>query len=543
MLTDYPGYDQLQQSQQRLAQAPMADAFQADAQRFQRYSLSHQGLLLDYSKNLIDAEAWEQLLDLAEYSQLSQAIAQLFAGESVNHTEGRPALHMALRGHQPSVQGAEITAQVAEQQASMQRLVTQLQQGQLRGATGKAFRHIVNIGVGGSDLGGVMATLALQPYCSAERQFHFVSTMDGVQIAQLLPTLEPDETLFILASKSFTTADTQSNATVAKAWLSETLGEEAWPQHFIGVSTKAAAMQAYGILPERQLLFWDWVGGRYSMTSAIGLPIAMAVGWEHFTQILAGCAAMDQHFATAPLAQNIPVIMGLLSVWYNNFWQAPGQAILPYDARLQRLPAYLTQLYMESLGKSVDKAGQTLPYHSGWILFGEIGSNAQHSFYQLLHQGTRIIPADFIAVANPSVSDPAQRDLALANCLAQSQVLMTGYTAQQAQQQLLDQGLDLAASQALASHKAHPGNRPTNTLVIDEVTPFQLGQLVALYEHKVFVESVLWQINPFDQWGVELGKVRATQLLPVVQGEREVVAGEFEGSTHGLLTHLLAQRT
>lgn len=516
----------------------MQDWFTAQPDRAERYSIELDELYLDYSKNRIDDEVLEGLLALAEQQGMTQWIQRLVTGDIVNDTEGRPALHSALRGLQgapASGLAAKVQPDIESQFDKMAKIVNKIRAGHWRGYSGKPITDVVNIGVGGSDLGPLMVTHALQVQQSPVR-LHFISSIDGTQTSNLLNTLNQETTLFVLASKSFTTIDTLSNAETAKDWLEERIDrpETLMAQHFIGVSTRSDKMLEWGIPEENQLLFWEWVGGRYSMWSAIGFPIALKVGMKGFYQMLEGANLMDEHFATAPLAKNIPVIMGLVDVWNINFLNIHAKAILPYDARLKYLPSYFEQLVMESNGKSVNRAGNKVDYKTCPILWGEVGPNAQHAFYQLLHQGTQAVMSDFIVPverddferysgAEKDASLLKQHHLALANCFAQSRVLMLGDAA-------IPDSLKASFN---SPYKHYEGNQPSNTILLKTLSAKTLGMLVALYEHKTFVESVVWEINPFDQWGVELGKLIAKETYACLAEGASLAS--FDASTQALM--------
>ena len=509
----------------------LADLFRDDRQRFTNCSLEAGDLFLDYSKNFLDSKTRSLLVQLANEAGVREAIDAMFAGAAINVTEGRPALHVALRSKLSDqialdVPGVSDTWQTLEQ---MTQYVSAVQQGLIRGHTGRRLTEIVNIGIGGSDLGAVMASRALRHYWQPGMNFHSVSSIDGTQLIDLTEKLDPEETLFIICSKTFTTRETMSNATAAAQWITDNVGTDAINAHFAAASTNQEAMDTFGINPHHRFGFHDWVGGRYSIWSAIGLSLALVIGMQHFAALLAGARRMDQHFRAAVLDENMPVLLALIDVWNRNFLGAESQAILPYDNRLDRFPAFLQQLHMESNGKRVRVDGKTVKAQTGSIIWGEPGSNAQHSFYQLLHQGTNFIPVDFILPVRSSGGVPEQQDLASANCIAQSEALMEGYSEAQAVADLVGSGSSECEAKALAPHQAHPGNRPSNTILFERLTPESLGQLIALYEHKVFVQGVIWGINSFDQFGVELGK----RLADSVSGAAEY-AGEND-STIGLL--------
>lgn len=508
-----------------------------DTNRQEDYSLELSDVYVDFSKNRITQETLRLLIELAEQQKLPKEIHRLMTGEHVNDTEDRAALHTALRALGKDVSGLaeEVQPEVELVLQEMAVLTDKIRSGHWRGYSGKPITDVVNIGVGGSDLGPLMITHSLQTI-SSPIHLHFISSIDGTQTSNLLRGLKQETTLFILASKSFTTIDTLSNAETAKDWLKECITDERviFSQHFIGVSTKSDKMTEWGIPPDNQLMFWDWVGGRYSLWSAIGFPIALKIGMDGFRELLQGAHEMDQHFATTELPKNIPVILALIDIWNINFLNIHDKAILPYDARLRYLPAYLEQLVMESNGKSVARSGEAVPYKTCPVLWGEVGPNAQHAFYQLLHQGTQAVMCDFIAPVERDDFDAdshSERDeslrhqhqLALANCFAQSRVLMLGDDAIPS---------DLKANFD-SPFKHYSGNQPSNTILIRTISAKTLGMLIAMYEHKTFVESVIWEINPFDQWGVELGKLIAKETYSAIKDNS--LAGSFDSSTKGLI--------
>ncbi|HTJ58249.1 MAG TPA: glucose-6-phosphate isomerase [Devosiaceae bacterium] len=532
-------FNALDRHRKRFADLTMREMFAADPKRFETFSASFGDMLLDYSKNRIDREVMRALFDLARTVEVEQRRDLMWSGAHINTTEDRAVLHMALRyqGDQPvMVDGHDVMPDVRAVLARMKSFSDQVRDGTIRGATGEQFTDVVNIGIGGSDLGPAMVTLALEPYTRADLRAHYVSNVDGAHIHDTLKRLDPKRTMFIIASKTFTTDETMTNAHTARSWLSLALGEQAINDHFAAVSTNLDATHQFGIREDRTFGFWDWVGGRYSVWSAIGLPVAIAVGFDNFSAFLRGAAAMDQHFLTAPLEQNLPVILGLIEVWYRNIWHFSTQAILPYDQRLSRLPAYLQQLDMESNGKHVTLSGKEVDWSTGPVIWGEPGTNGQHAFYQLIHQGTDIIPCDFLIAALPHENLPPHHAKLVANCLAQSEALMLGKTEAEVLNELKGgNGLDKATIKELAPHKVFEGNRPSNTIVYRQLDPETLGKIIALYEHKVFVEGTVWNINSFDQWGVELGKQLAKALLPAVEG-KEGSEGH-DSSTRGLLSH------
>jgi glucose-6-phosphate isomerase len=514
-------------------------AFAADPQRFSHFSATLGDLMMDYSKCAVNGEVLDLLEELVTAAGVADKRDQMFSGAPINFTEGRAVLHTALRNRSNRpvlVDGRDVMPDVNGVLDAMGKFADGVRSGDMKGATGKAITDVVNIGIGGSDLGPVMATLALAPFHDGPR-LHFVSNIDGAHIADTLKTLTAETTLFIVASKTFTTIETMTNAQTARAFIADALGEAAVGHHFCAVSTALDKVAAFGIDPSRVFGFWDWVGGRYSIWSAIGLPLMIAVGPDHFGQFLDGAHAMDEHFRTAPFRDNLPMLLGALGVYHRKVLNYPTRAILPYDQRLSRFPAYLQQLDMESNGKSVTIDGKPVQGASGPVVWGEPGTNGQHAFYQLIHQGTSVIPAEFLIAANgfePELRH--QHDLLIANCLAQSEALMKGRTLAEAKGQLTAKGVSDEEADFLAPHRVFSGNRPSITFVYEQLTPFTLGRLIALYEHRVFVEGVVFRINSFDQWGVELGKELATGLLPVVQGK--VAATGHDSSTAGLVSAL-----
>ncbi|SIQ68199.1 glucose-6-phosphate isomerase [Rhizobium sp. RU20A] len=518
-------------------------AFAADVGRFGRFSARLDDLLLDYSKCAVNDAVLAALEEIAAAGKVAEKRDAMFAGEPINFTEGRAVLHTALRNRSNTpvlVDGKDVMPDVNGVLAAMGTFADQVRSGALTGATGKKITDVVNIGIGGSDLGPVMATLALAPYHDGPR-LHFVSNVDGAHIADTLKLLSPETSLFIVASKTFTTIETMTNAKSARAFIADALGEAAVKDHFCAVSTALDKVAAFGIDTARAFGFWDWVGGRYSIWSAIGLPLMIAVGPDNFADFLAGGHAIDQHFRTAPFRENLPMLLGLIGYYHRNVLGYPSRAILPYDQRLSRFPAYLQQLDMESNGKGVTVDGTPVEGESGPVVWGEPGTNGQHAFYQLIHQGTSIIPAEFMIAANghePKLRH--QHDLLISNCLAQSEALMKGRSFEEAKAQLTAKGMDDKQADFIAPHRVFTGNRPSLTMVYDKLTPFALGRLIALYEHRVFVEGALFNINSFDQWGVELGKELATGLLPVVEGKES--AEGHDASTAGLVKALLAAK-
>lgn len=510
----------------------LSEQFEADSNRGLRLRVAAAGLELDYSKNHLTDNTLKHLLALAREAQLPQAIKQLFNGGMVNPTEQRPALHTALR-HSGTPCSEEQQA-VASTLARMADLVAAVHSGQWLGYTGQTLTDVINIGIGGSDLGPRMVTKALTPFHTGHVRVHFVANIDGAELSDLLAQLNPARSLFIVASKSFSTQETLENALSARAWLlAAGASHSQLAQHFVAISSRVDKAVQFGIAAQNVYPIWDWVGGRYSLWSAIGLPIAFAVGMDHFNQLRAGAGALDTHFETAPLEKNLPVLLGLIQFWYSQFFNASTQAVLPYAYHLQLLPNYLQQLEMESNGKSVNLQGQPLPYPTGSIVWGTEGTNGQHSFHQLLHQGTHFIPVDFIAILRGHSPLTHQHRLLFANCVAQSQALMTGRNLAHTQSELRAQGLNEDTLNHLAPHKVHPGSRPSNTLILEQLTPYTLGALIAAYEHKVYTLAVLLNINPFDQWGVELGKLLGTHIQTAL--ETQDVPGDWDSSTAELL--------
>jgi len=499
----------------------LRELFSADAQRFSRFSTSFDGWLLDYSKQRVNSETMTLLAALWQAADVHGWISKMNAGAAINHTEARAVGHTWLRASLPRPEVSAVLAQ-------MRNFCTAIHTGDWLGATGERITDVVNIGIGGSDLGPRMVTQALNAYAIADINVHYVANLDAADLALKLERLNPASTLFIVCSKTFTTQETMQNANSARAWLVSALGEFAVSKHFVAVSTNLDAVAKFGIDPANAFAFWDWVGGRYSLWSAVGLSVALAIGYLHFEKLLAGAAAMDEHFFTAPVGQNLPALLGLLQVWNTSFLGAPTQAILPYSQSLELLPRHLQQLEMESNGKRVDREGNELQTPACPVVWGEPGTNGQHAFYQLIHQGGRLIPCDFIAVKKPDHNLAGHHAKLLSNCFAQSEALMRGKTLAEVQAEL-----GAGTDPVLAANKVFPGNQPSTTLLMPEITPYTVGQLVALYEHKVFVAGCVWDINSFDQWGVEYGKQLAARLLPVIEGKAE--STELDSSTAGLI--------
>ncbi len=515
-------------------------AFEADPERFARFHVELDDLLYDFSKQKITPATLDLLEALARAANVEAKRDAMFAGAIVNPTERRAALHTALRdlsGHSIFVDQHDVAPDIKSERTRMLAFAADVRDGRLRGALGQPMTDIVNIGIGGSDLGPAMATRALSPFQATHLSLHFVSNVDGADIGDTLRGLDPSRTMFIISSKTFTTLETMTNARSARAWIVASLGEAAVSDHFAAVSTKLDKVAEFGIEPERVFGFWDWVGGRYSIWSSIGLPLAIAIGPENFEDFLRGGYDVDRHFREAPLRANIPVLMGMLSVWNRNVLGHASQAIIPYDQRLGRFPAYLQQLQMESNGKGVCLDGSPARLATGPVIWGEAGTNGQHAFFQLLHQGTEIVPVDFLLAATPTNADPHHHDLLMANCLAQGEALMRGRTADEAEAATRAQGVDESEAHRLAPHKTFSGSRPSSTFIYRQLTPRTLGRLIALYEHKVFAEAAVWNINPFDQWGVELGKELASRLAPVV-ADPNAKTNQLDSSTAGLIVSI-----
>lgn len=517
--------------------------FHNDPGRAGRYSLELDGLFLDYSRNYITDQTLDLLFAFARERGVEPVRDQMFSGACINHTEGRPVLHTALRNRLRApvmVDRRDIMPEINRVLTRMKTFVTAVRDGIWRGATGQPVESVVNIGIGGSDLGPRMVTRALSPWQRDDLAVHFVSNVDATDLMDTLKHCRPETTLFVVASKTFTTEETLTNAHTARAWLVSVLGEAAVDRHFVAVSTNTEAVRGFGINLANMFEFWDWVGGRYSLWSAIGLPVALAVGFDRFEELLDGAAAMDTHFRTAPLEQNMPVILGLLGAWYTSWFSAPAHAVLPYDQHLEHLPAYLQQLDMESNGKGVTQDGKPVDRHTGPIVFGQAGTNGQHSFYQLLHQGSWLIPCDFIAIATSHNAVGDHHPKLLSNFFAQPEALMRGKTEEEVCAELKERGMSASGIDILAPHRVFSGNRPSTSILLRRLDPYTLGMLIALYEHKVFVQGVLWRINSFDQWGVELGKELARAILPELAGASPV--DSHDSSTNALINRYKAWR-
>lgn len=534
----------LQQHFEQMKSVHMRDLFAADADRFSKFSATFDDqMLVDYSKNRITAETLEKLQALARETDLSSAIAAMFAGEKINPTEDRAVLHVALRNRSNTpiyVDGHDVMPQVNAVLAKMKQFCARVIGGEWKGYSGKAITDVVNIGIGGSDLGPYMVTEALRPYKN-HLNMHFVSNVDGTHIAETLQRLDPETTLFLVASKTFTTQETMTNAHSARDWFLQAAGDECHvAKHFAALSTNEQAVSAFGIDTANMFEFWDWVGGRYSLWSAIGLSIALSIGYDNFEQLLSGAHAMDRHFATAPLQDNLPVLLALIGIWYNNFFGAETEAILPYDQYMHRFPAYFQQGNMESNGKYVDREGQVVDYQTGPIIWGEPGTNGQHAFYQLIHQGTKLIPCDFIAPAMSHNPLGDHHSKLLSNFFAQTEALAFGKSREAVEEEFAKAGKSAAEVEHIVPFKVFEGNRPTNSILLREITPYSLGMLIALYEHKIFTQGAILNIFSFDQWGVELGKQLANRILPELDDAQPVHS--HDSSTNALINRFKAWR-
>ena len=543
-LTQFPVWQKLCTHQQTVAKLHMRHLFANDPHRFNKYSLKFSDLLFDYSKNRITDETMPLLFQMAKEANIEQWREKMFAGEKINITENRAVLHTALRNRSNKpvmLGGKDVMPDINNVLAQMREFSEKVRNGSWLGFTGKPITDIVNIGIGGSDLGPVMVCDALKPYAKANLNIHFVSNIDGAHLMRALENCSPETTLFIVASKTFTTQETMTNALSARTWFLDSASDNNHvAKHFVALSTNAKAVTEFGVDTANMFVFWDWVGGRYSLWSAIGLSIALYVGMDHFEALLDGAHEMDQHFQTAPLEQNMPVILALIGIWYNNFFHVDTHAVLPYDQGMARFPAYMQQADMESNGKFICRDGSRVQYKTGPVIWGEAGTNGQHAFYQLIHQGTQIVPADFLMPVHSHYAigkkGYAHHKILLANFLAQTQSLMMGKTKEEARAELQKQGLESEELEKLLPHKVFEGNRPTTSILFDKLNPKTLGQLIALYEHKIFVQGILWDINSYDQWGVEYGKQIAQQILPQLTSVDEVE--NYDSSTNGLINHI-----
>ena len=541
--TTTSAYQSLLSDQTRLASTTIAQLFTQDAARQNKYSQRFNDIFFDYSKNLIDEKTFQSLLTLAKECGLNEAIKAQFQGEKINQTEGRSVLHTALRAKASAtimVDEENIIPKIQAVKAQMKEFSNRVIAGDWKGYSGKQITDVVNIGIGGSDLGPVMVTEALKPY-KTRLNVHFVSNVDGTHIAETLKKVNPETTLFLIASKTFTTQETMANAFSARDWfLAAAKDNSAVAKHFVALSTNSKAVEEFGIDTANMFVFWDWVGGRYSLWSAIGLSICLSVGYDHFEALLAGAETMDAHFASATFENNIPVILGLLGIWYVNFFNAPTHAILPYDQYMHRFAAYFQQGDMESNGKTVDRSGKRVNYATGPVIWGEPGTNGQHAFYQLIHQGTQLIPADFIAPAETHNKIGNHHTLLMSNFFAQTEALMNGKSKEVVVAELQKAGLNEVEIEKLAPFKVFEGNKPTNSFLVKKVDPFTLGSLIAMYEHKIFVQGVIWNIFSYDQWGVELGKQLANSILPELENEEKNTSQD--SSTNGLINQFKAWR-
>ena len=542
-LINSPAWQSLNEHFQEIFPLQMRDMFAEDPKRFEKFSLKFNDFLLDYSKQRISEKTMALLTNLARQSDIEAWREKMFSGEKINFTESRAVLHTALRNRSNKpvhVDGKDVMPEVNRVLAQMRSFSDKVRNGKWLGYTGKRITDIVNIGIGGSDLGPVMVCTALKAYAQKDLNVHFVSNIDGAHLAQALELCDPETTLFIVASKTFTTQETMTNARSARTWFLKSAKDHAHiAKHFVALSTNSMAVQEFGIDPSNMFEFWDWVGGRYSLWSAIGLSIALYVGMDNFEALLDGAHEMDNHFRSAPLEKNMPVVLAMLGVWYNNFFEAETQAILPYDQGLSRFPAYLQQGDMESNGKFINRAGERITCTTGPIIWGEAGTNGQHAFYQLIHQGNKLIPCDFLVPLRSQYkigeNGNEHHKILVSNIFAQTKALMQGKTSKEVKAELEEQGLDHRVIMELMPHRVFGGNRPTNTILIDELTPKALGKLIALYEHKIFVQGIIWNINSFDQWGVEFGKQIAQKILPQLSGNNKIT--DHDGSTNSLINY------
>lgn len=535
--TETAAWKALTAHQADMQKVKMKDLFEMDPKRFENMSILFGDIFFDYSKNIITYETLEKLLQLANDCKLKAARDAMFAGEKINETEDRAVMHTALRNFSDkaiTIDGEDIMPEIREARQKMKSFCKKIHNGEWRGYSGKKIKNIVNIGIGGSDLGPVMVTEALRPYWIKGIQAHFVSNVDGTQIVETLKNLNPEETLFTIASKTFTTQETMTNAHTARDWFLKTAKDEREiAKHFVALSTNEEGVKEFGIAPENMFVFWDWVGGRYSLWSSIGLSIALTIGYDNFEKLLKGAESTDNHFKKTDFKENIPVIMALVGLWYTNFWGSETEAILPYDQYMHRFPAYFQQGNMESNGKHMDRNGNKVTYSTGPVVWGEPGTNGQHAFYQLIHQGTHLIPCDFIVPAISHNPIGKHHPILISNFFAQTEALMNGKNKEQVADELKDKGMDKTEMEKLIPFKLFEGNKPTNSFLIKEITPFTLGSLIALYEHKIFTQGVIWNIFSFDQWGVELGKQLAKKVLPELENDQNVQS--HDGSTNGLI--------
>lgn len=535
--TETSAWKKLKEHYESMKDRHMRDLFREDPERFSKFSIRHEDILVDYSKNIITDETMDLLFQLAREVKLKDAVEKMFSGDRINETEGRAVLHVALRNRSNTpvyVDGKDVMPDVNLVLHQMEYFSNNIISGGWKGYTGKSMTDIVNIGIGGSDLGPVMATEALKPYCEPHLKTHFVSNIDGTHISETLKKLPPETTLFMIASKTFTTQETMMNAHTARKWFLESAKKEAYiKRHFVAISTNEKEVTGFGIDPDNMFRFWDWVGGRYSLWSAIGLSIACSIGFDNFIELLEGAHLMDRHLRETPVDRNIPVILALIGVWYNNFFETETEAILPYDQYLHRFPAYLQQGDMESNGKCIGRDGRETAYQTGPVIWGEPGTNGQHAFYQLIHQGTKLVPCDFIAPAISHNPIGDHHNILLSNFFAQTEALMKGKTIEEVIDELGRAGKSEEEVRRLFPFKIFKGNKPTNSILVKKVTPRTLGSLVAMYEHKIFVQGVIWNIFSFDQWGVELGKQLANRIFPELGDDKKIAT--HDPSTNGLI--------
>ena len=543
-LTQTAAWKKLAAHAEEMKKVHMRDLFADDPQRFDKFSLHFGDTLVDYSKNILTEETRDLLLDLARERDVKGWTERMFAGEKINNTEGRAVLHTALRNRSNRpvmVDGHDVMPDVNRVLAQMRSFTESVRSGEWLGSTGKPITDVVNIGIGGSDLGPVMVSAALTPYGRDKIHMHFVSNVDGTHMVETLRHLSRETTLFVIVSKTFTTQETITNARTARDWFLTRGGSKtAVAQHFVAVSTNTKAVSAFGIDTANMFEFWDWVGGRYSLWSAVGLSIALYLGMDHFEELLEGAHEMDEHFRTAPFEENVPVILAMLGVWYNNFFDADSHAMLPYDQYMHRFSAYFQQGDMESNGKRVTRSGKTVDYSTGPIIWGEPGTNGQHAFYQLIHQGTKLIPCDFLAPVETKNPVGRHHPMLLSNFFAQTEALMVGKTEEEVREELEAEGLSGEALEALVPHKVFPGNKPSNSILFQKLRPKTLGSLLAMYEHKIFVQSVIWDLNAYDQWGVELGKQLARKILPELDDCEDTT--NHDASTNGLINYYKEHR-
>jgi glucose-6-phosphate isomerase len=539
--TTTKSWQKLQQHFQEIKTASMKEMFVEDTTRAAKFHFKWNDFIVDYSKNIINQETIKLLLELANEVQLKDAIAKYFDGDIINQTENRAVLHTALRAQETAtvkVDGSNVIPEVFEVKNKIEKFTNEVVNGNRKGHTGKPFTDVVNIGIGGSDLGPAMVVEALQ-YYKNHLNVHFVSNIDGDHVNEIIKKLNPETTLFVIVSKTFTTQETLTNSETIREWFLKSASQEDVAKHFVAVSTNIQRVTEFGINPNNVFPMWDWVGGRFSLWSAVGLSVSLAIGFDNFNELLAGANEMDEHFKTADFDENIPVVLALLSIWYNNFFGAESEALIPYTQYLQKLAPYLQQGIMESNGKSVGRDGKPVNYQTGTIIWGEPGTNSQHAFFQLIHQGTKLIPTDFIGFVQPLYSNENHHDKLMSNFFAQTEALMNGKTKEQVQVEFDKQGLPEEQAKSLLPFKVFNGNKPTNTILIQKLTPKTLGSLVALYEHKIFVQGIIWNIFSYDQWGVELGKQLANSILEEIHAKK---VNNHDGSTEFLLHHFLKNK-